>query len=317
MKPCPSLLPQALASRKDGMTLVEVMVALSVALVLMAGVSAIARTAAILTAKSLSLNMTGNAARYALDRVESLVEVSNNTPQLINDLGGVLSATSAAAGVVFDRYIGGPYLINIPSPGGLAATGTSLTLTRATNAQVVPPDPQANDDLLINMTASMSGTVNQVRTHLTTPITVSPPSGNLQAITVALSGSLGVAILADGSVVSATLVRRTALVVKAVGSGRELRLCNSYQAPADLDTPSKYVVLTDRVAMQLASDATPFTLSSTGTRVFVGIALRVRSREYGKYLASKQGDRSSTSEEQFATFMALDSVIPLKSNPSN
>ena len=305
-----------LDSRHDAMTLVEVMVALSVALVLMAGVYAITQTAAVLTAKSLALNMTGNAARNTLDRVITLVSVSNNTPALISDQGVILSATSKAAGVVIDRYIGGPYIINVPSPGGLSASVASLSLTRAINAQVVPPDPQPNDDLLINMTASVSGTENQVRAHIGASITILAPTGNLQSLTVALSQPLGVAILADSSVVS-SLVRRTALVVKAASSGRELRLCNSYQAPADLDNPAKYVVLTDRIAMQLASDATPFTLSSTGTRTFVCVALRIRSRDYGKYLATKQGDRSTTAEEQFATFMAVDSIIPLKSNPSN
>ena len=88
-----------LDSRHDAMTLVEVMVALSVALVLMAGVYAITQTAAVLTAKSLALNMTGNAARNTLDRVITLVSVSNNTPALISDQGVILSATSKAAGV--------------------------------------------------------------------------------------------------------------------------------------------------------------------------------------------------------------------------
>ena len=299
------------------MTLVEGMVALGIALFLMAGVYGMTRTAAILAAKSLALNMTENAARNSLDRVEALLEISNNTPSLISDQGVILSATSPAAGIVFDRYIGGPYLINVPSPGGLSASAVSLTLTRATNAKVAPPDPQPNDDLLINTTASVSGTENQVRAHVTTPIVVSSPTGNLQSITVALSQALGVAIAADSSIVSSSLVRRTALVVKAAGSGRELRLCNSYQVPADLNNPAKYIVLTDRIAMQMVSDATPFTLSSTGTRTFVGIALRIRSRDYGKYLANKQGDRSSTAEEQFATFMSVDSIIPLKSNPAN
>jgi hypothetical protein len=93
---------------------VEVMIALSVATVVGLAVFTILNTAMFMAARNLSVNLTNNSERKSLDRIEEVIQQANTMPTLITTTGA--AATSPAAGVTFDYYLGGPTCSPSPVP---------------------------------------------------------------------------------------------------------------------------------------------------------------------------------------------------------
>ena len=298
-----------------GLTLVEILVSTAAGAVLMLGIFGLMRSVNVLSAKSLATNSTGTEARNVLDRVNSTLELSNNNPSLV-DSDGTLTSGSAAltgttkAGIAFDRGLGGPYILSGSTT--VPATATSISFICDTAAQIRPPAPVANDILLINTTAVLSGTANQLRAPIQT-VTGASTAGNKVTYTVTLTGTIGgTGIPAQTNSVgqpipiSAFLVRPTAfLVVSSSTSGPQLRYYDSYKLTGGkLDVTGSNSVLTYQIDTQTA-DAAPFSLSSTTGKVFASMRLRIRSSRYDSVLNKKQRDG-------FATFMGLDSITALK-----
>ena len=167
--------------KRRAFTLLELLVAVAISSILAVGMFALLNAGMILSAKNLSLNLTSNSMRTALDRVEHEVQLCDTTdatsvPQLINTSGAVVT-TGPAAGVQFDRAIGSPYVVTVTG-GTIPSSTTSLTLTRSKHPLASPPIPQPGDIVRIALTdAAMrpriqSKNVGTVDAQLREPCTV-------------------------------------------------------------------------------------------------------------------------------------------------
>ncbi len=287
-------------TKSAGFTMVELMVSGVVASAVGLAVFAFLNAGMFLTAKNLSLNLTSNQMRGALDRVEQVLQQGDNNPVLIDATGATVTGV-AAAGVKLDRFVGGPYVVTT-SGSGLAAGITTLTLTRSTNALASPALPAIGDVIRID------GTAATVRPRVSST-TVAAVDGDLhQAVTATLAAPLSTAVTATtGSVLTAKLVRQIAFLVMPNGSKKELRYYHSIETTTNLTDPANYTVITDQLATQSA-DATPFTVATVSGEDFVNFSLRVRANTYDSRLRNRQSD-------EYNTFSRVDSFLRPKVNP--
>jgi hypothetical protein len=286
---------------RAGFTLIEILVSGIVSTAVGIAVFAFLNAGMFLTAKNLSLNLTSNQMRGALDRVEQVLQQGDTNPVLIDTTGATVASSSAAAGVKLDRYIGGPYVVTTTS-GSIGASATTLTITRSTNALASPPLPAVGDIIRID------GTATSLRPRVAST-SVGTPDGSLrQAVTVTLASSLGTTVTAtSGSVLTSKLVRQVAFIVMTNGAKKELRFYNSIETTTNLNDPTKYTVITDQLATQSA-DTTPFTIASVSGGNFVNFSLRVRTDTYDNRLRNKQSD-------EYNTFSRVDTSMRPKVNP--
>jgi hypothetical protein len=221
-------------------------------------------------------------------------------PTLITATGA--TATSPAAGVTFDYYRGGPYVLNVTG-STIPANTTTLTIIRSTNAVASPPIPTAGDVLMIN------GEPTTVRARVSA-VVVGTTNGSLQqTITVTLANQLGAAIpIPTSGTLTAYLVRKVAFIVMPGGNGNELHYYGSYETLTSLGDPTQYVMITDQVGL-LTGAATPFSLVTIQNASFVGLSFQVRSNQFDQRLLGKQADL-------FNTFGRVDVYIRPKINPS-
>lgn len=283
----------------SGFTLVEVLVSGAVASAVGVAVFAFLNAGMFLTAKNLSLNLTSNQMRTALDRVESVLQQGDTNPVLIDTTGAAVASGSAAAGVKLDRYVGGPYVV---STATTTAGSTSITLTRSTNVLASPAIPTVGDVIRID------GTATTVRPRVNAAPTVSGAGSARENIACPLASSLTSAITAtSGSLLTAKLVRQVAFIVMTNGAKKELRYYHSFETTGNLNDAAKYVVITDQLATQ-AADATPFTLNAVSGEDFVNFSLRVRASNYDNRLRNKQSD-------EYNTFTRVESFMRPKTNP--
>ncbi len=278
-----------------GFTLVEVVIGAAVGSIVSIGVFAVINTGSMLAARNLSVNLTSNAMRQSLDRVEQLVQQADSMPTLIDTAGN--GTLGPAPGVLFDRFIGAPYVVN--APGGLAPGDTSIALVRSTVSASSPPIPQPGDIILINGKSTLRPRV------ISTTVSATDSSFH-QTITANLSATLGGTVNASGTIV-AKLVRRQALIVMPTASGNQLRYYPSIDTTSNLSNPAGYILLSDMVGVQ-SDDATPFTIQNRQTQDFLKMSLRVRASNFDKRLLGKQSD-------QFNTFARVDTYIRPKVNP--
>ncbi len=320
--------PLSHCRRRDGFSLLEVLVAGTITIAVTSGVYLLTQAGMIVGVKGLSANATGSAARSSVDRAQQFIQIAYDTPTLINSNGTTVSGTGPAQGVKFYRYAGGPYVITLPT-AGLSGTTRTLTVTCARNAHVPPPKPEPNDAFIINTTILMSGSANQVTAYVAegSSAVVSSTNGNKVTHTITLSDRLTGAngstgnIPADTGIVTAILIRPTALVVTPTAKWRELRLFESFPRASTVDVNARHTMLTNQVALSTydstpsASDAMsdanakPFSLSTINGRTFVHTDLRIRDRRYGKFLKNKETD-------EFSAYLRLTSRIPVKCNPN-
>jgi len=299
----------------------------------------------VLTYKNYATNFTGTEAHNTLDQLQGVLQTAYSTPIAIDTTGaalsGTLSITGTAAvasglapvisgstavitgtgpGIKFYRYVGGPYIVTIPS-GGLAGTATSGTIELDNSAQPAPPVPQANDLLLINTTvvptsfqtrATVSGTTTVISTNgskVKYAVSFTPPMKDLNGTATSpipyQTDNQGIAITC-----SASLLRPTAFIIVTNGVNKELRMFDSYTTDSSgkvVLTGSNYTTLT-RAIDTGTSTLSQFGIATLGGQTFVGLVLRIRSTDYDNYLANKQFDG-------FCTYMGFNSFIALKSKP--
>lgn len=305
----------------NGFTLLEVLVATAIGTIIAAGTYALFRTGTILSIKSLAGSSTLNAGRLSLDRANQLLQLAYNNPTLIDHTGQKVTGNGPAAGVRFLRYIGAPYVVTIPS-GGLLSTATSMSVTRADNAQVPPPTPEPNDVFIINTTAMASGTNTQVMAYVQS-VSKTSSANNRTTFSITFSKALGTLVTSDTqSTVTSILVRPTALVVKPTANGRELRFLKTFPATsAAVDVDLNPVIMTDMIALAppliapdpavtdtMADDnAKPFSIYTVNNRIFIKMSLRIRSNRYQRALDGKEANN-------FDTFMKVESIAALKCN---
>jgi hypothetical protein len=252
-----------------------------------------------LTARNISVNLTNNSERRSLDRLEAAVQQAYTMPVLINTSGA--NASSPAAGIAFDYFVGSPYVITV-SGSSLPSSTTSLTLVRSVNSVATPPIPSVNDVVLLN------GAPSTVRARISSVVVGATDGSQHQSITVNLASALGSAVaVPSGGTLTASLVHKLGYVVMPGGYGNELRFFPNYETTTNMNDPTQYLLVTDEVALQ-STDATPFSLTQNDTANFVTLSLRVRSDEFDQRLSNKQAD-------QFNTYARLDVAIRPKTNP--
>jgi type II secretory pathway pseudopilin PulG len=276
-------------------SLVEIMIGLAI-LFLVGGLAySVLINATTLMAKNLSLNASSTTLRAALDRVYSEINQANGLPKLINaDASTAASASGPTAGIVFDRYQGGPYVVTNPGTSGLVSTATSFEMKSSTDPLASPPVPQKND------VVSMDGG----NTRPLVQSCVVSTSGGLQTLTVQLQGAIGKAIPWTTDVQKiAYLIHREAFVIVPGGGRAELRFYGSAETlgPGNYNDTTTYVVLTRDIGTA-NGETTPFTLVTQSGTTFLNIAMRVEDRQFNAYLATRQAN-------EFNTFLRVDTML--------
>lgn len=322
----------ALNSKPTGFSLVEISIALALLTIAGGLVYSTLMNSTTLLAKNLSLNSSNTMARTALDRMYAEMNQGTRLPTLVNDDGTpVADASQPAAGVIFDRYLGGPYIVGNPG-SGLSATATSFKLFYSIDPLANPPVPVANDVVI------MDGSTRALVDSSTTPTstfsapspTPAPTPGKM--VTVTLQDNLGSYTnppMSTGTAIpwssstqqTAYVVHRKAFVVVPVngidGPPAELRLYPDAEKLTEIINDStKYVVLTREIGTK-QRDTSPFEKvagtkyenkpfaiyndPATGTS-YVSIAMRVEDQQFNKRLATQQS-------KEFNTFLRVDTVL--------
>ena len=302
--------------QKASFTLVEVLVAVSVLAVMGTVAMSYLRSEALLFAKNMSLNQSHASVRSVLDRLTNELQQTQSPPILV-DTNGAPTVVTPAAGLQFDRLVGDPYVIVYPGSPGLAATDTSVTVTRSTGPLSSAPIPVPGDVLLID--PPTGSTIRAQVASVGAAINAGPQR---QSITLTLSAPLGTAVdwrnPPDNppQQKTAKLVRREAFIVMPSGSKNELRFYQSFEPlppltlAAILNDPSQYVVITDAVSTAvpadatLPADATPFSIDTTGGNRLVKANLATQALDYVNSLANKQAANS------FDTFIRIKATLP-------
>lgn len=282
--------------RQHGFTLVELLIGATIGALVSLGVFAFIDTGSMLTARNLSVNLTSNSMRGALDRVETLIQQADTQPRLIDTAGANVAGTGPAAGVRFDLFVGGPVVVN-PGTLTLASSATGFTIRYAQAASRAPAD----GDIV-----RFDGTSATLRPRISGPPTDNPAGVGMRDAAANLAGTLGTAVSSTTGL-RARIVRDVALVVMPSGAGRELRYYTDMATTTNMNDATKYRVVTDQIAMQ-AADATPFSTSTIEGREFVSLSLRLRASNFDRRLVGKQAD-------EFNTFAQVNSVIRPKINP--
>lgn len=281
-------------------TLVEVMVGAAISSVLAVAIFALMNAGMILSAKNLSLNLTSNSMRSALDRVEQVVQLADTMPELITTTGATVSSGSAA-GIKFDRGVGLPYVVSLTS-GSVPSTATSLTLTRSTHAVASPPPPTPGDIIRIATTAT------SLRPRVASVVAGTVDAQSRQPFTVNLTAALGTTVTPiTATVVSARLVRNVAFIVMPGNGKPELRYYNAFDTTTNLNDPTKYSLITDQIG-SAAADSTPFSIVQYDGKSYVSFSLRVRASNADQGMRGQQiGD--------FNTYTRTEALIRPKTLP--
>lgn len=288
------------SSGSTGFTLIEMLIAM-VGVAIVGGMAYTALTSGMLLfAKNISLNMSNADTRGALDRMVQEIQRAHAMPTLINANGSSAAGAASAAGVVFDKYLGGPYVLQHPGGTGLGTTATGFQMWRSTHPLASPPVPVNGDMILID------GSSVTPRVSAATAGSVQPDQRQL--LSVSLQSPLGAPVswLAS-STQPASLLRRTAFIVASANGRNELRLYPSISPATSYDNPAQFVVITRDVGVS-PGEGLPFSRTTIEGKPFIRIALRVQNRDYDKVLAGKEGNEANT-------YMRIDSLIRPKNNP--
>ena len=282
--------------RAAGFTLAEISIVLAVLSIVGGLAYSMLINSTALLAKNVSLNSSNTILRAALDRIYSEINQANGLPKLINADGtDAASSSGPAAGIIFDRYLGGPYIVTNPG-SGLPASAQSFEMKRSTDPLASPPIPTTNDVICMD-----NGTTRPLVS------TCAPgPTPGIQSLAITLTAPLGTAIPWSSTVnETAYLVHRKAFVVVPVSGRGELRMYNNAEAVANYNDPAAYVVLTREIGTQVINgldEKTPFSLVTQNGNKFLSIAMRVEDQQFNKYLGTHQA-------KEFNTFLRVDTTL--------
>ena len=213
--------------RAAGFTLAEISIVLAVLSIVGGLAYSMLINSTALLAKNVSLNSSNTILRAALDRIYSEINQANGLPKLINADGtDAASSSGPAAGIIFDRYLGGPYIVTNPG-SGLPASAQSFEMKRSTDPLASPPIPTTNDVICMD-----NGTTRPLVSTCTTS------GSGIQSLAITLTAPLGTAIPWSSTVnETAYLVHRKAFVVVPVSGRGELRMANNAEAVANYNDP--------------------------------------------------------------------------------
>ena len=336
-------------------TLVELMMAIAPAIVVIAGVYALSRCGAILTAKCTSMNMTGCTAHNTLDRMQGLLQLAYTPPAPLDSTGAPLSTalsisgtaavatglapvvngtnatiTGTGVGISFFRYVGAPYLVTVGT-AGISSSATQIVFTADSSAQVPPPAPKANDYLVIYTTALLSGTFatnNQAWAKLSA-ITGTSVSGNRATYTASLTPPIVTGTTPGNATASVSYqsnnqggsVDVSAVLVRptafVVVNQTDLRFFDSYVSGAGGSTSVNVNSNFVTLTDLLTLPGTTAPLDQSPTRFST---VTYQGRPFVGvvlHLRAKMYDNFllKKQSDSFSTYMGVGSLISLKSNP--
>ena len=282
--------------RSAGFTLAEISIVLAVLSIVGGLAYSMLMNSTTLLAKNVSLNSSNTILRAALDRIYSEINQANGLPKLINADGtDAASSSGPAAGIIFDRYLGGPYIVTNPGTSGLSAAAQSFEMKRSTDPLASPPIPATNDVICMD-----NGTTRPLVSTCTTS------GSGIQSLAITLTAPLGTAIPWSSTVnETAYLVHRKAFVVVPVNGRGELRMYNNAEAVANYNDPATYIVLTREIGTQVINgldEKTPFSFVTQNGNKFLSIAMRVEDQQFNKYLGTHQA-------KEFNTFLRVDTTL--------
>ncbi len=323
-------------------TLVEICVGTGILMAVGGIVYAILMSSATLLAKDISINSSSTSARSTLDRIYSEVTQANGlattdtlVPKppciLVNADGTVASTTGPAAGIVFDGYVGGPYIVGNPG-SGLAANATTVKLFYSTDPLASPPIPARNDVLVMDgSTRALVSSCSTPSSSFSAPTPTPVPTPGVM-VTVTLQSTLGTYTLPpvnSGTAIpwssaiqqTAYLLHRKAFVVvppaslitvNGISPQAELRMYpDAENLPAVINDSSKYVVLTRDIGTKTIAgldENKPFSYVTQNGTTYLNIAMRIEDRQYNKRLANQQAN-------EFNTFLRVDTMLRPRISP--
>jgi prepilin-type N-terminal cleavage/methylation domain-containing protein len=287
-----------LARGWDGFTIVEITISTAILLVVSLIAYAILVNSTTLLAKNISLNESNLILRSALDRVYSEINQANGLPKLINADGSSAPTNGPAAGIIFDRYLGGPYVVTNPGATGLASSAVSLQMKRSTDSLASPPIPKLNDVIRIG-----TGTIRPMVSSCTADAAAADLT---QSLNVSLKTSLGVAIPWTATTQkTASLLHREAFVVVPVNGRGELRFYKDAETVANYNDATGYVVLNREIGTKTIGteeEDKPFTIVAQSGVSYLNITMRVEGQTYNRALSSRQA-------QEFNTFLRVDTML--------
>ena len=284
-------------SGRTAYTLIEICVGLMI-LVLVGGIAySILLNSSVLLAKNISLNSSTTTLGSAIDRINAEVSQANGMPSLINADGSAATAAGPAAGIVFDNYVGGPYVVTNPGGLGLVASASTFAMTFAPNAIGTLPLPKANDAVRFN------GSTLRPLVNSSTPAVLGAFPPAVQPVTVTLKATLGQAVTWSATFSqTAFLVHRRAIVVVQNNGRNELRLYPNVETiTSTCDLTTSYLVLNNSIGTQNGEN-TPFTVVTQDGNSFLSVSMRIEDQQYNKVLSKKQVQDSNT-------FLRVDTLI--------
>lgn len=299
--------------RVCGFTLVEILISLAVLTIVGGLAYSMLISSTTLLAKNVSLNSSNTSVRGALDRICSEINQANGLPKLINADGtDAATSTGPAAGIIFDRYLGGPYIVTNPGGSGLSAGALTFQINRSTDPLASPPTPKGNDVVRIDN----GGTRPLVASCSPSPYPLPTPA--TETYTVTLKGALTASIpWSSGVNQTAYLVHRKAFVVVPVNGRAELRMYGDAETVTDQNPPdtyysnsANYVVLTNEIGTQTVNgldERTPFSIITENGANFLSIAMRVESQQHNNYLKSRYS--ATNQAKDFNTFLRVDTKL--------
>lgn len=317
-----------------GFTIVEMCIAVSIFIAVGALAYTMLVSSMTLLAKNLSLNASNTTVRATLDRLATEINQANGVkpsdpdspknPGLLVDADGTptSSTNGPSAGVVIDRYVGGPYIVGNPS-AGLAANATSFKLYYSTDSLANPPSPVKNDVVIMDGVTRALVASSTTSTGSFSAPTPSPIPNPGACATVTLQSSLGNYTnpkITSGTAISwlpstqqtAYVLHRKAFVVVPVngvnGPPAELRMYPDAENLSDIiNDSSKYVILSREIGTMTyngIAEHTPFSIVQRNGVDFLNVSLRVEDRQFNQRLA---GD--------FNSFFRVDSLLCPRNNP--
>lgn len=307
------------ARRDGGYTLAELSIGIGILTITGVLAYSLLVSSTSLLAKNISLNSSNVAVRGSLDRIYTDLNQANKLPTLINDDGTPATGTGPAAGIVFDAYLGGPYLVGNPG-SGLPASTTTINLFYSTDPLANPPDPAPNDVIVVNGTTRLIASASTASNSLASPPTPAPNPGRMATVT--LQNSLGTYTNPAGTGISwapgtqqtAYIVHRQAFLVvpvNGISGPAELRMYPDAQGLTNYNDPTKYAVLSRNIGTKTVNgllEHRPFSIVTQNDASYLNIAMRVEDQQYNKRLATQQAN-------EFNTFLRIDSLFRPKNIP--
>ena len=249
-------------------------------------------------AKNLSVNSSHTATRIVMDRIGNSINTCSGEPRLGNVTGAAV-ASGSAAGVQYDQFRGGPYVVVHPGGTGLLATTTSFTVKRSLHALASPPTPGVNDVVIFD------GLTTRMKIASVTNGAID--ASNRQSHVITLTSAIGSAV--DWSATSTKVVnifRPKAYVVIPVGNRNQLRSFDNTEFGTNFSTATNYEVICENIGVG-ANDSTPFSLSTNtdyGSRRLLNVSLRVRDRQFDQRLSAKETSNQSATMQLDVSFAA-------------